>query len=436
MGNLVFQATLGGQVNLVGPNTASTFNLNVPAVAGTLVTTGDTGTVTNTMCATSVYTAPGTIGSGTPNTGAFTTLTTTSTINNLTVGRGAGSVSTNTAVGASALATNSTGAGCTAIGYTAANVSTGDDITAVGTAAALLTTTGNNLVAVGTSALRSNTSGAFNTALGRDALRLNTTGANQVAIGYQAGYSQTTGGGNGGQNVFIGDTSGLNTTSDLNTFVGRASGYLVTTGRKNTILGGYNGNQGGLDIRTGNNYIVLSDGDGNPRGYYNGAGSFWGFNNGGAANSTVLNVYNDNASSPYGQYISFSAASPNNTTYYFLGCNDSTTSCFRIWSNGTTSGRSDSRLKKNIVDATPKLADICQLQVRNYEWNESIDGHKEIGLIAQEVETVFPGLVVTHDLEKDGDDYKEVKYSAFVPILIKALQELKAEFDAYKEAHP
>jgi hypothetical protein len=57
MGNLVFQATLGGQVNLVGPNTASTYNLNVPAVAGTLVTTGDTGTVTNTMLAGSIANA-------------------------------------------------------------------------------------------------------------------------------------------------------------------------------------------------------------------------------------------------------------------------------------------------------------------------------------------------------------------------------------------
>ena len=36
MGQLVFQATLGGQVNLVGPNTASTFNINVPAFAGTM----------------------------------------------------------------------------------------------------------------------------------------------------------------------------------------------------------------------------------------------------------------------------------------------------------------------------------------------------------------------------------------------------------------
>ena len=80
MGQLVFQATLGGQVNLVGPNTASTFNINVPAVAGNMVTTGDTGTVTNTMCATSVYTAPGTIGSGTPNTGSFTSLAYSTTL--------------------------------------------------------------------------------------------------------------------------------------------------------------------------------------------------------------------------------------------------------------------------------------------------------------------------------------------------------------------
>jgi hypothetical protein len=57
MGNLVFQATLGGQVNLVGPNTASTFNLNVPAVAGTLITSGDSATVTNTMLAGSIANA-------------------------------------------------------------------------------------------------------------------------------------------------------------------------------------------------------------------------------------------------------------------------------------------------------------------------------------------------------------------------------------------
>jgi hypothetical protein len=47
MGNLVFQATLGGQVSLVGPNTASTFTLNVPAVSSTLATLTGTETLTN-----------------------------------------------------------------------------------------------------------------------------------------------------------------------------------------------------------------------------------------------------------------------------------------------------------------------------------------------------------------------------------------------------
>jgi hypothetical protein len=47
----------------------------------------------------------------------------------------------------------------------------------------------------------------------------------------------------------------------------------MTTGSKNTILGAYSGNQGGLDIRTASNYIVLSDGDGNPRGVFDGSGN-------------------------------------------------------------------------------------------------------------------------------------------------------------------
>ena len=67
MGQLVFQATLGGQVNLVGPNTASTFNINVPAVAGTMVTTGDTATVTNAMIS-----GPVSIAKGGTNQTAFT----------------------------------------------------------------------------------------------------------------------------------------------------------------------------------------------------------------------------------------------------------------------------------------------------------------------------------------------------------------------------
>ena len=87
MGQLVFQATAGGQVALVGPNPSTSFSINVPAINGNLITSGDTGTVTNTMLASNVYTAPGTIGSVTPNTGTFTTLTSTlNVINGATSG--------------------------------------------------------------------------------------------------------------------------------------------------------------------------------------------------------------------------------------------------------------------------------------------------------------------------------------------------------------
>jgi hypothetical protein len=120
-------------------------------------------------------------------------------------------------------------------------------------------------VAVGVNALRmyANTTQAtsYNTAVGRDALVVN-QGSNNTAVGFEAGYKTTT----GASNSFFGYQAGHELlTGATNTFIGFASGYLMTTGSKNTILGGYNGNQGGLDIRTADNYIVLSDGDGNPK---------------------------------------------------------------------------------------------------------------------------------------------------------------------------
>jgi len=83
MGQLVFQAALGGQVNLVGPNTASTFNLNVPAASDTLVARATTDTLTNKTL-TSPVISGGTIdnaviGGTTAVAGSFTTLTTSST---------------------------------------------------------------------------------------------------------------------------------------------------------------------------------------------------------------------------------------------------------------------------------------------------------------------------------------------------------------------
>jgi len=229
------------------------------------------------------------------------------TIYGVTVGRGGGAVSTNTVVGAQAQNATNTGGYGTFVGYQAgysntsgqntlvgANagqyITTGDGNTGVGISTlgynnGAIATTGGDNSAVGRASLTKLTTGSYNTALGSYALQANTTASNNTAVGYQAGYSNTTGGSHtlvgwkagysitsGIQNTLVGlNAGGSLTTGSRNTFIGVSNnntgecGSLVTTGSNNTILGGYNGNQGGLDIRTANNYIVLSDGDGNPR---------------------------------------------------------------------------------------------------------------------------------------------------------------------------
>ena len=144
--------------------------------------------------------------------------------------------------------------------------------------------------------------------------------------------------------------------------------------------------------------------------------------------------------------ISLLGSSDNNTSnYHYIGTTGGTDRVY-IFGNGNIQNTnnsygaiSDSKLKENIVDASPKLADMMQVRIRNY--NLIGETQKQIGVVAQELETVFPGMIdETPDRDAEGNDLgtttKSVKYSVFVPMLIKAIQELKAEFDAYKASHP
>jgi hypothetical protein len=481
MGQLVFQATLGGQVNLVGPNTASTFNINVPAVAGNMVTTGDTGTVTNTMLAGSIANAKltnssVTIGSTSVALGATsTTLDGVTTLNGLTVGKGAGSVSTNTAVGASALAANTSGIYNTAIGYSALSANqTGGGNTAVGLQALRDTLNVANNTGIGSQALQANTTGAGNTGLGSNALITNTTGSNNTAqgvqalasnttasnntaVGYQAGLNNTTGDANvyigrlagftgttARLNTFVGDEAGgLITTGSSNTFIGNDSGYAVTTGSKNTIIGGYGGNSGGLDIRTASNYIVLSDGDGNPRGYYDGANTLWKLT-GSQSSGAAAAIANDNATTPSCLALNLSAASPNNSSNYFLYCYDSSSTLrAKINTNGglanysaNNSNLSDRREKTNFAPAKDYLATICAIPVQTYNYIDQDmenDGGLTLGVVAQDVQAVAPELVTESNWANEGDEPKmrlSIYQTDMQYALMKAIQELNAKVDA------
>ena len=122
------------------------------------------------------------IGGTTPAAITATSVTSTNdaSVNGLTVGRGAGGVSTNTASGYAALYSNTTGSSNTASGYRALYSNT----------------TGSNNTASGYEALYSNTTGSGNIASGYAALYSNTTGSNNTASGYAALYSNTTGSSN------------------------------------------------------------------------------------------------------------------------------------------------------------------------------------------------------------------------------------------------
>lgn len=160
------------------------------------------------------------------------------------------------------------------------------------------------------------------------------------------------------------------------------------------------------------------------------------------SNTYDMIIGNNNASpaSEYMLSLRFKSAAPNNTSARFFEGLDNSATRVVIYSNGNIQNTnnsygalSDVKLKENIIDATPKLDKLNQVRVVNY--NLKGDELKQIGVIAQELEQVFPSIVediATKD--ENGNDLetttKSVKYSVFVPILIKAIQELNAKVEA------
>jgi hypothetical protein len=154
------------------------------------------------------------------------------------------------------------------------------------------------------------------------------------------------------------------------------------------------------------------------------------------------------------------------TGWYSASPTTSGTLSFNVTSNGNVTNTnnsygsiSDAKLKENITDASPKLEDLLKVKVRNYNLIGS--EIKQIGVIAQELEEVFPAMVdesedfeevEVHQLDEEGNEVlneegevvttkeriskgtttKSVKYSVFVPILIKAIQEQQEQINSLK----
>jgi len=140
----------------------------------------------------------------------------------------------------------------------------------------------------------------------------------------------------------------------------------------------------------------------------------------GVSNPTGLLSYTSASMNAGGYHMVFQAAPTSGSDTNMLLCNLNGNLRNR---NNSYGQYSDENIKENITDATPKLEDVKKLKVKNF--NFIGDDLKQIGLIAQETEKVFPGLV-EDDLNPQGDRIKSLKYSVLVPILVKAIQELEA----------
>jgi hypothetical protein len=182
------------------------------------------------------------------------TFTADQIINTVKVGLGAGSVSSNTAVGVTALNSNTAGGANTAIGYQALySATTGSDNVAIGWKALYAHTTQANNVAVGSQALMTNTFGNNNIGVGRQALMLNTTGYGNISVGTSALSANTTGIYNTavGENALLNNTTGIyniavgalalraNTIGEANIAIGTNALIANTTGVQNVAIGSF-----------------------------------------------------------------------------------------------------------------------------------------------------------------------------------------------------
>jgi Chaperone of endosialidase len=107
-----------------------------------------------------------------------------------------------------------------------------------------------------------------------------------------------------------------------------------------------------------------------------------------------------------------------------------------VYATSTTiSSISDQRLKENIADLDVGLDAVMALKPRKFDWKEGQGKNitNDRGFIAQEFEQVFPDLIDEWiEPAPEGEEpYKSVRQD-LIPVLVKALQELKAELDATK----
>jgi Chaperone of endosialidase len=304
----------------------------------------------------------------------------------------------NTACGTGALASSTSGTEDSAFGFDALEHNTGGNLnTASGVSALQSNTTGNDNTASGVYALFNNTTGYDNIASGAYALSSNSTGNGNVASGVDTLFYNTTGNDNTASGVYalLNNTTGYD-----NIASGAGALYYNTTGNYNTTSGVL----ALLNNTTGNDNIGL--------GFNAGKNIVSGSNNidiGGSGTADESNTIRIGTLGTQQQtFIAGISAAPVTGTVV------------EVNSNGQLGvAMSSARYKHDIRNIGTASAGLMKLRPVRFRYKNDLSGTLQYGLVAEEVERVYPELV-TRGL--DGK-VQSVRYLEFTALLLNELQQ-------------
>jgi len=278
--------------------------------------------------------------------------------------------------------------------------------TFVGWQSGKLNTKGTYNTFISTGAGASNVDGSYNVYVGADAGLNTVSGSLNTYIGFNAGKASTT----AISSTFVGNKAGeVNTTASYNTFIGERAGQTNTTGEENTFVGRTSGLTNTIGTK---NTIIGSTAD-------------VAFNN--LTNATAIG---------YGAIVSSSnSLILGNNANVGIGLSNP---AYPLDVVGNVHGNtfingSDIRWKKDITTLNDGLNKVLNMRGVMYLWKDDSpfgkgDRTRQIGFVAQEVESVIPELVTT-----DPNGFKSVKYANITAVLVEAVKEQQSQIETLKK---
>lgn len=194
----------------------------------------------------------------------------------------------------------------------------------------------------------------------------------------------------------------------------------------------------GSNLRTGGGYGVFGIGYNGTVGQAQNTNGFGLYGSNSNAGGLGIGTYGLGFNGVYGQTTNTTTGWAGYFTFD-LGCDGTG------YSVGGWVTVSDKRLKSNIIPVTNALEKICSLNGFHYTLTSRSklpDGEitetkrEQYGVMAQDVETVFPDMVKEKAIFiNTGDEtvYKTVDYNQLIPVMIEAIKELKAEVESLKK---